>query len=273
MGRLSRSERLVAMTKYLADRPHSIVTLSRFMELFGAAKSTASEDVAILRETFDNLDLGKIETISGAAGGVKFIPFLAEEEISRVSKWLAGELSSPTRLLPGGFIYMTDILFSPRHVWKAALIFATRFCSLSPDCVLTVETKGIPLAFMTAWALNVPLSIARRNAQVTEGPLVTINYVSGSARRVETMSIARRAIPEGSSVLIIDDFMKGGGTAHGMVGLVREVGAEVAGIGVLIETAEPREKLVNDYLSILVLEGLDEEAGRIFIRPTVERLS
>ncbi|HHY99378.1 MAG TPA: pur operon repressor [Firmicutes bacterium] len=270
MGKLSRSERLVAMTKYLLDHPHSLISLSYFCDTFGSAKSTTSEDIALLHQTFDDLHLGRIETQAGAAGGVRYVPFLSAEEQARTAEWLASELSSPSRILPGGFVYMTDILFSPKHMSRAGLIFATRFADLSPDCVLTVETKGIPLAFMTAWALNVPLAIARRNAQVTEGPLVTINYVSGSARRVETMSIARRAIPEGARVLIIDDFMKGGGTAHGMVELTNEIGAQVAGVGVLIETLEPRQKLVNDYLSILMLEGLDEASGRIAMRPTIQ---
>jgi len=86
----------------------------------------------------------------------------------------------------------------------------TRFASLAPDYIMTVETKGIPLAFATARAANLPLVTVRRGSKVTEGSSVSINYVSGSTHRIQTMSLPRRAIPSGAKVLIIDDFMKAG---------------------------------------------------------------
>ena len=82
---------------------------------------------------------------------------------------------------------------------------------------------------MTARALDVPLAIVRRVNRVTEGTVVTTNYVSGSAKRIETMSLSRRALSPGMKVVIIDDFMKAGGSARGLVDLVAEFGAEVAG--------------------------------------------
>ena len=45
------------------------------------------------------------------------------------------------------------------------------------DYVVTVETKGIPLAYEVAKSLGVQLVIVRRDNKVTEGPTVTINYV------------------------------------------------------------------------------------------------
>ncbi|NPV53711.1 MAG: pur operon repressor [Firmicutes bacterium] len=268
MGKLPRSERLVAITKDLIDRPHSLIPLGRFSEAFNAAKSSISEDVAIIKRAFEDLRLGKIETVAGAGGGVRFIPYLWGDEIAGVVRDFCEELASPKRILPGGFVYMTDLLFSPSHMTRAGRVFASTFAGVMPDCVLTVETKGIPPAFMTAAAFNVPLAIARRDSQVTEGPIVSINYVSGSTKRLQSMSLARRAIPEGARVLIIDDFMKGGGSAKGLSDLVREFGAETVGIGVLIATAEPREKLVSDFVSLMVLEGVDEEAKRAIVRPS-----
>ena len=44
------------------------------------------------------------------------------------------------------------------------------------------------------------------------------------------MSLARRNLPEGSKVLIIDDFMKAGGTVQGMKDLLHEFNAEVVGV-------------------------------------------
>src|SRR5690606_25490769 len=120
--------------------------------------------------------------------------------------------------------------------------------------VITVESKGIPVAVMTAFFLGCPVVAAIRDGQITEGPLVSINYVTTSSRQIRTMSLPKRAIKQGSRALIIDDFMKGGGTAQGMVQLLQEFNVEVAGIGVVMVTREPQSKLVDNYTSLLVLE-------------------
>jgi purine operon repressor len=74
-----------------------------------------------------------------------------------------------------------------------------------------------------------------------------MNYVSGSTGKIQTMYVSKRALKEGSNVLIIDDFMRAGGTAKGMVDLMKEFNANVQGIGVMIATKAPKQKLVNDY--------------------------
>jgi purine operon repressor len=79
------------------------------------------------------------------------------------------------------------------------------------------------------------------------------------------MSLARRALPTGAKVLIIDDFMKAGGTAKGMADLMKEFKAEVLGMGVLVDTKEPENKLVDSYLGLLELVELDEKNEKVVI--------
>lgn len=265
---MRRSARLAAMTKILVDRPNRIVSLSEFVDRFGTAKSTVSEDLAIIRDVFAREGLGRIETITGAAGGVRYVPVPTAEEIAQVAEELCDELRSPDRILPGGFLYISDIVSSPALMSRVGSIFAAEFHAKAPDAVVTLETRGIPVALMTARALDVPLAIVRRTGRVTEGTVVTTNYVSGSAKRIETMSLSRRALSPGMKVVIVDDFMKAGGSARGLVDLVAEFGAEVAGVGVLVETAEPRQKLVGEYLSLAVLEGVDIEARKVRVKPS-----
>ena len=76
-------------------------------------------------------------------------------------------------------------------------MFATAFADGDIDVIMTVETKGIPLAYATAACMNLPVVIVRRDNKVTEGSAVSINYVSGSNKRIQTMSLARRALKEG----------------------------------------------------------------------------
>ena len=55
--------------------------------------------------------------------------------------------------------------------------------------------------------------------KVSEGPTLSMTYVSGNTSKVESMSLPRKALKPDSKVIIIDDFMRGGGTIKGMIDL------------------------------------------------------
>ena len=102
-------------------------------------------------------------------------------------------------------------------------------------------------------------------------PILKINYIAGGgSERIETMALARRAVAPGQRALIIDDFMKGGGTLQGMVDLMKEFLAEVVGVGVMIATAQPEVKRVAGARALLVLEGFDAQTGRAIVHPSEE---
>jgi purine operon repressor len=258
---------MAALIQRLVEHPARVFTLAELAAAFGAAKSSISEDLALAREAFALADLGRIETHTGAAGGVTYLPVRSPARIAKSAAALAACLSAPDRILPGGFIYMTDVLFSPTWAQQIGEAFATTFAGAGAEFVVTVETKGIPIGLMTARALGRPLVLLRRDSRVTEGSSVSINYVSGSSQRIQTMSLPRRALPQGARVLLVDDFMKGGGTARGMVDLVGEFGARVVGVGVVVATSEPVVKRVQGYTALLRLEAVDEAARRISLRP------
>lgn len=265
MDKLQRSERIAVLMKIFSDSPGKLFTLGNFTEMFGSAKSTLSEDIDIIQNALKEFDMGTIKSIPGASGGVIFVPSIGEERISEVLNSLRSELSKKERILPGGYLYMLDVIYDPQVVSVIGCMFAQQFYAKGIDYVVTVETKGIPLAFATAEKLNVPLVIVRRNSEATDGASVNINYVSGSSRKLQTMVLSLKALKHNSRLLFIDDFMKGGGTAKGMIELAKEFECEVAGIGVLVTTAEPEKKLVDNYFSLLTLSGVDEETGIIDI--------
>lgn len=265
MKKRKRSARLVDMTQQLLDKPGQVIPLSQFAEQYQAAKSSISEDLAIIQEVFREEGRGVLRTVAGAAGGVRFIPHITADDARRCIKSICEQLAQPERILPGGYLYMSDILGHPGTLSRLGLMFASRF-SEEIDYVLTVATKGIPLAYATASHLNVPVVIARRDSRVTEGSVVSINYISGSSKRIQTMSLARRNLPEGSSVLIIDDFMKAGGTLRGMKDLLFEFRARIAGVGVFVES-QVEERLVDDYVSLATLTEVDLSGKHITVKP------
>lgn len=258
--------------KIFAERPNYIFSYNYFSGLFGAAKSTISEDVYIVKELMTELECGRIETISGASGGAVFIPMLGLTEKKKILTELCCKFSQKNRIIAGGYIYMTDLFNNPYVVSNIANVISTEFYDMKIDYIVTVETKGIPVSIMTAQKLNVPVAVIRRNNKVTEGATVSINYVSGSSNSIQTMSLSRRSLKEKSKVLLVDDFMKGGGTAKGMADMMREFNADVVGTAVVMETKEPEKKLVDDYLSLLVLNKINEKDEMIEIEPNYKLL-
>ena len=237
MDKFRRNERIGAIVKILSDNPNRIFTLGYFTDMFNAAKSTLSEDMVIVKKIMERFSFGVVETIPGAAGGAKFIPEVDDKQAKIFIKDICTKLMSPDRIIPGGFIYMTDIIYLPEYASKIGEILSTKFMDAGADYVLTIETKGIPIA------LNF------RHARVW-------------------MSLSRRAIMKGTKSIFIDDFMKAGGTASGIIELMNEFENEVVGIGVLIETKEPEKKLVQNCISLLTLDSVDEENGTISINPS-----
>ncbi|RDU34803.1 pur operon repressor [Neobacillus piezotolerans] len=261
-----RSERLIDMTHYLLERPRELVPLTFFAERYSSAKSSISEDLAIIKETFEERGVGTLQTVPGAAGGVKFLVKISDSHAKHYIKELCELIATPDRLLPGGYLYLADILGNPSIVETAGKIIASAYASAKIDVVMTVATKGIPLAYAVATQLNVPVVIVRRDSKVTEGPTVSINYVSGSAKRIQTMLLSKRSLAEGSKVLIVDDFMKAGGTVVGMVSLLEEFNASVAGIAVLVESEKIEERLVDEYISLVQLADVDVREKRIKVK-------
>ncbi|MFS3943302.1 pur operon repressor [Bacillus subtilis] len=261
-----RSGRLVDLTNYLLTHPHELIPLTFFSERYESAKSSISEDLTIIKQTFEQQGIGTLLTVPGAAGGVKYIPKMKQAEAEEFVRTLGQSLANPERILPGGYVYLTDILGKPSVLSKVGKLFASVFAEREIDVVMTVATKGIPLAYAAASYLNVPVVIVRKDNKVTEGSTVSINYVSGSSNRIQTMSLAKRSMKTGSNVLIIDDFMKAGGTINGMINLLDEFNANVAGIGVLVEAEGVDERLVDEYMSLLTFSTINMKEKSIEIQ-------
>jgi len=258
---------MVVMAYHLLNAPQRLFSLGTFVEMLAAAKSTISEDLGFMRQAFERFHLGKVETLAGAAGGVRYLPVHGRDQVRALVEDLCQRLRDPTRLLPGGFLYTSDLTSTPRYAAAAGEALAGFFEETRPDVVLTMEVKGIPLALMTARAFDVPLVTIRRGAHVTEGPAVSVNYVSGSSKMVQSMTLPLRAVMPGARALFIDDFLRGGGTARGVHDLMREFRAEVIGIGVLVESAAPRQKMIDRYVSLIEFGGTNER-GEILVAPS-----
>lgn len=267
-----RNERIGGIMNILTSRPNEVLTYNYFSKLFNVKKPSISGDVSIMKRTVEKLGIGLIETIPGANGGVRFISGNNMDETKMFLEELCGELSKKERLIPGGFIYMMDVINNPHIVRRVGMILANEFSGVKIDHIVTIETKGIPIGLMVAESLGVPLVVIRKNMRITEGTAVNINYISGSTKIIQTMSLSKRALKPGEKVLIVDDFMRAGGTIKGIKEMMGEFNAEVVGVGVFIATLEPEDKLIKDYISLLKLEMVNEEEEKISMKSNFQLL-
>ncbi len=264
---MKKNKRVGMLMDELLQNPCRLYESKHFCEKYGIAKSSLSEDIKLINEILHDNGSGCIESIQGAGGGIRYIPGISAEKIRSLQNELIEVLSDTTRMLGGKYLYTSDIMFNGQFVNGIARIFAQKFHSLGADYVVTVETKGIGIAAQTAYMLGLPLVVIRREAKYSEGSTVSINYFSGTNEHIQKMSIAKRAVEPGRKAIIIDDFMRGGGSLKGIQDILGEFDVETVGIGVALESRLPEKKKVKDYTSVLIIDDIDEENHVISVRP------
>jgi purine operon repressor len=266
-SRLSRQERLIILSQELIKRSGELVSLDELAEKYNIARSTISEDLSLIREAVETWGTGEVQSSSGVGGGIRFVPIVGSEEARRFLQRIKEKLEERGRVLPGGFIYTTDLFNHPSITSKFGEIFATVFNKLSPDVIVTMETKGIPTAIMTARYMGLPLVIIRRENRPTEGPTVSINYISGSTQKVQLMTLGRKALEGRERAIFIDDFLRGGGTVRGAIALLKEFNAQVVGVGIVIlGSPKVRDAFSIPITSLYILEGINEITSEARVR-------
>jgi xanthine phosphoribosyltransferase len=113
---------------------------------------------------------------------------------------------------------------------------ANRFRDLNPAHILTAEISGIAPALMTAMHLGIPVIYARKVKPVTMPDQVFLTLAPSHTKgRMVELILSPENITRGEKLVIIDDFLASGMTILGLARLAEAAGAEVVGIGALIE--------------------------------------
>src|SRR5699024_3970889 len=110
---MKRSDRLVSLMNYLLENPNTHTSLPYFSDAYNAAKSSISEDLDIIDRVLSWEGIGHLESAQGASGGVRYIPGSSQENSIQFIDSLCEMLENPSRILPGGYLYMSDILGDP----------------------------------------------------------------------------------------------------------------------------------------------------------------
>ena len=115
--------------------------------------------------------------------------------------------------------------------------FARRFADVKIARILTVEASGIAIAACTAPHFGYPPVVFAKKAApntMVEG-FYEEEARSFTKGTVSKLRVSKRFLHPGEQVLILDDFLAYGEASQALVEIVRKAGAEVAGIGIVIE--------------------------------------
>ena len=114
--------------------------------------------------------------------------------------------------------------------------FARRFRDAGITRILTLESSGIAPAVMAGLELGVPVVFARKHRSlILKDDLLTAQVYSFTKRVESTIAVAARYLSPSDRVLVIDDFLANGQAAKGLVSIIQQAGASVAGLGIVIE--------------------------------------
>lgn len=114
--------------------------------------------------------------------------------------------------------------------------FARLYSETPITKVITVESSGIPAAFATALSLGVPLVFARRKKTLIADPDALSERVPSFTKGIVTdIMVSRQFLTPDDKVLFIDDIIANGDAARGLIKIIERSGAELVGLGIVVE--------------------------------------
>lgn len=102
--------------------------------------------------------------------------------------------------------------------------------------IVTIEASGIGIACIAAQYFNVPVVFAKKGQNRNVGDnIYKADVFSFTKNTTTTIGISKDYLSADDNVLIIDDFMANGKAVHGLINILNQAGASLAGVGIVIE--------------------------------------
>ena len=145
------------------------------------------------------------------------------------------------KILPGGIVKVDSFLnhqLDPLLMQQIGNEFHRRFQNVPITRILTIETSGIAAALTTGLAFGVPVVFAKKHKSANMSDQVYASRVYSYTKKTEyEVSVSVEYLNATDQVLVIDDFLATGNAIKGLMDILRQSGASVAGIGIVIEKA------------------------------------
>ena len=150
--------------------------------------------------------------------------------------------------------------------------FKKRFEGTPINKILTIEASGIGIACVAARQFDVPVIFAKKSKSINiEGEVYVAEVESFTHKCKNQVIVSKKFLNPDDNVLIIDDFLANGCALQGLISIVTSAGANVAGIGIVIEKGfqtggQIIRNLGYHLESLAIVDGMDTATGKIVFR-------
>ncbi|WP_300350393.1 xanthine phosphoribosyltransferase [Clostridium sp.] len=151
--------------------------------------------------------------------------------------------------------------------------FKDRFKNDQVDKILTIESTGIGLGIITAQYFdNVPVVFGKKIERLARNKRESVfssEVYSFTKKTIYNVVVDKKFIKPGEKILIIDDFLANACAVFGLIDVVKQAGAEVVGVGIVIEKGfqNGRVNLENKGIRVESLVTIDKiENGEVYFK-------
>lgn len=181
------------------------------------------------------------------------------------------EIQKRGKVLPGNVLKVNSFLnhqLDPYLLNIMAGEWTKLFKNDNITKIVTIEASGIALAILTGLKLNVPVVFAKKSNSKNNGDVYKSKIHSYTRDQDFDIQIEKQFIYKDDIVLIIDDFLANGSATLGMIDIINQAGAKLAGVGIAIEKdfQNGGEILRNKGVrveSLAIISSMDEKTGKI----------
>ncbi len=172
---------------------------------------------------------------------------------------LVARIAAEGKTLQGGILKVDGFInhrLEPDLTLAMGRAFSERFTALGVSGVnkiVTAEASGIAPAFTTGVALGAPVVYARKKRPVTMPDAVVGHAPSRTKGGVTPLYLSPEYVTAGDRVLLIDDFLASGNTVLALAELIRLCGAELVGVGCVVEKTFEAGREVLGVLGVPVV--------------------
>lgn len=127
--------------------------------------------------------------------------------------------------------------------------------------ILTIESSGIPIAISAGFAMGLPVVYAKKNkSSNVSGDVFTTPVKSFTHGDTNNVVVSKEYISSDDKILIVDDFLAHGSALTGLINIVDQAGADLAGCVAAIEKGFQMggDKLREDGYRVESLAIIDE---------------
>lgn len=113
--------------------------------------------------------------------------------------------------------------------------FVRRFGNMPINKIITIEASGIAPAIMLGYLLELPVVFVKKATPKTMENMLCSTAYSFTKDKEYNIVVSKDFLTADDKVVFIDDFLANGNAAIGIIDLIKKAGAQLYGMGFIIE--------------------------------------